>query len=122
MSNFPLPYEQLPTRYEQLPTRMDWVTRQALPADLARWMHGYVLSHKATKSAPHRIGIDTLRSLSGSTAANLYNFRQPLRRAMGLLAELKVVTTWRVTKGDALEFVRPEPSLKELPDPFLGPS
>lgn len=97
-------------------TRMDWITRQALPADLARWMHGYVLSHKATQSAPHRIDIDSLRGLSGASATNLRTFRQPLRRAMRHLAELEIVTTWRVTKGDALEFVRADPSLKELPD------
>lgn len=95
-------------------TRMDWATRLALPTDLSRWMHGYVLSHRATKASPHRIGVATLRDLSGSTAAALWKFREHLRRAMTLLAEVRAVTIWRITKGDALEFVRPGAPQKEL--------
>lgn len=101
-------------------TKLDWATRLTLPTDLSRWMHGYVLSHRATKSAPHRIGISALRDLSGSVSATLRTFRQPLRRAMNLLAEARVVTTWRVTKGDALEFVRPDTSGRDHPDALPG--
>lgn len=87
-------------------TKMDRITRQALPADLARWMHGYVLSHRATKSSPHRIKIETLRELSGAAVTNLRDFKKPLRRAMGALAELNVLSAWRFTENDALEFTR----------------
>lgn len=111
---------RLKTLFDAGNTKLDWVTRLSLPTDLSRWMHGYVLSHKATKSAPHRIGIKTIRDLSGSTTADLWKFKQLLRRAIDLLAELKAVTTWRFTEGDALEFVRPNPSLKELPNLLLS--
>jgi hypothetical protein len=87
-------------------TRMDWTTRLALSMDLARWMHGYVLSHQATAKAPHRIAVATLRDLSGSGTAALRNFRLKLRQAMNALAQMQVVAVWRLTDGDALEFVR----------------
>jgi hypothetical protein len=95
-------------------TRMDWATRLALSMDLARWMHGYVLSHQATAKAPHRIGVSSLRDLSGSTAAALKKFREHLRRAMALLAESRVVTSWRIRESDVLEFVRPGRPVREL--------
>jgi hypothetical protein len=101
-------------------TKMDWVTRQALPADLARWMHGYVLSHKATRLAPHRISIDALKGLSGADVAVLRDFKKPLRRAMRALTELKALVAWRFTEGDALEFVRPDPFMKEPPNLLPG--
>jgi hypothetical protein len=94
-------------------TRMDWVTRLALPMDLARWLHGYVLSQRATEKNPHRIGISTLRSLSGSPGTDLFNFRPKLRRAMASLAEARVVRAWRFTEGDALEFIRLSPLLEK---------
>lgn len=91
-------------------TRLHWETRLALPTDLSRWLHGYVLSHQATLNAPHRIAVKTLYALTGSSAAALKSFRQILRQSMTSLEQANVVWKWRITEGDALEFVRPSSS------------
>jgi hypothetical protein len=88
-------------------TRLHWETRLALSSDLSRWLHGYVLSHQATQDAPHRIAVKTLCALTGSSTAALWKFREMLRRSMGTIEEANVVSRWRITQGDALEFVRP---------------
>lgn len=87
-------------------TRLRWETRLALSAGLSRWLHGYVLSHQATSRAPHRITIQTLCSLTGSSAAALKKFREMLKRSMTALEQANVVQKWSITEGDALEFVR----------------
>lgn len=86
-------------------SRLDWQTRNALPTDLARWLHGYVSSHQATSRHPHRIGLERLRELCGATTA-LKDFRWKLKRAMAELEHVGAVLSWRLTDGDALEFVR----------------
>lgn len=88
-------------------TRLSWDTRLALPTDLSRWLHGYVLSHQAALASPHRIAIKTLCALTGSSASTLRKFRQTLKQAMTSLETSNVVWRWRITEGDALEFVRP---------------
>lgn len=88
-------------------TRLHWETRLDLPTGLSRWLHGYVLSHQATKGAPHRIAVKTIYALTGSSAAALKKFREMLKHAMTSLEEASVVQGWRITDGDALEFVRP---------------
>lgn len=88
-------------------TRLAWDTRLALPTDLSRWLHGYVLSHQATMASPHRITVEKLQALTGSSTARLRKFRETLRQAMAALEKANVVWRWRITEGDALEFVRP---------------
>jgi hypothetical protein len=88
-------------------TRLEWEQRQGLSKDLAKWLHGYILSHRATAKHPHRIGLERLRELCGSTIEQLRDFRLRVRQAMQELQAAGVVTTWRVTENDALEFVRP---------------
>jgi hypothetical protein len=87
-------------------TRMAWDVRLGLPVGLSRWLHGYVLSHQATKNAPHRITVETLCTLTGSSAVALKKFREMLKRSMKALEQAKVVQKWSITNGDALEFVR----------------
>ncbi len=88
-------------------TRIDWETRRDLGMDLAKWLHGYIASHRATTQNPHRLGLERLRTLCGSETDELRKFRQQIREAMQELQAAGVVTAWRITPGDALEVVRP---------------
>ena len=88
-------------------TWLEWEIRQGLGMDLAKWLHGYIVSHQATPGNPHRIGLERLRELCGSETGELWRFRQQVREAMPALQAAGVVTAWRITPGDALEVVRP---------------
>jgi len=87
-------------------TKMEAQTRRGFTTDLARWLYGYVQSHKATQKQPHRIGLAKLQAITGSET-ELKDFRRKVRRAMEELQRAGVVASWRITDGDALEFVRP---------------
>lgn len=88
-------------------TWLDWEIRRSLEMDLAKWLHGYIASHRATQKSPHRIGLARLRTLCGSETEELRRFRQQLREAMAELHAAGVVKAWRITPSDALEVVRP---------------
>ena len=88
-------------------TRIEWEIRRSLGMDLAKWLHGYIASHRATTQNPHRLGLKRLRELCGSETDELRKFRQQVRDAMQELQAAGVVTAWRITPGDALEVVRP---------------
>ena len=88
-------------------TRIEWEIRRGLGMDLAKWLHGYIASHRATPRNPHRIGLERLRVLCGSETDELRFFRRDVRNAMQELQAAGVVTAWRITPGDALEVVRP---------------
>lgn len=88
-------------------TRIDWEIRRSLRMDLAKWLHGYIASHRATEKNPHRIGLKRLRELCGSETEELRKFRQQVRDALKELHAAGAVASWRVTPGDALEVVRP---------------
>ena len=88
-------------------TRIEWEIRRSLGMDLAKWLHGYIASHRATAQNPHRIGLERLRALCGSDYERLRDFRDDVRKAMAQLQTAGVVTAWRITPGDALEVVRP---------------
>jgi hypothetical protein len=88
-------------------TRIDWEIRLDLDMDLAKWLHGYIASHRATTQNPHRLGLKRLRELCGSDREELRFFRRDVRQAMRELQAAGVVTAWRITPGDALEVVRP---------------
>ena len=86
-------------------TRLDWETRRALRTDLAKWLHGYVCSHKTKPKQPHRIGVARLRELSGAKT-ELKDFRRKLKKAMEMLEAQEVVSRWCISQNDALEFTR----------------
>ena len=88
-------------------TRIDWEIRRSLGMDLAKWLHAYIASHRATEKNPHRIGLKRLQELCGSETEAPRRFRQQLREAMEQLQAAGAVTAWRLTPGDALEVVRP---------------
>lgn len=80
--------------------------RLSLGADLARWLQGYVQSHKATNDNPHRIGVPRLQELCGSTN-NPRDFRHKLKKALQELEAQGIVSCWSFTEGGAVEVVRP---------------
>ena len=87
-------------------TRIDWEYHKTLPTGVATWLHLYITSHRATPKAPHRIGLEQLRGLTGMTSPPK-EFRRHLQRMMDKLRADGVVVDWRITDNDALEFVRP---------------
>ena len=88
-------------------TRIEWEIRRGLGMDLAKWLHGYIASQRATPRSPHRIGLERLQALCGSDYERLRDFRDDVRKAMAQIQAAGVVTAWRITPGDALEVVRP---------------
>jgi hypothetical protein len=88
-------------------TWLDWEIRRSLEGDLAKWLHGYIASHRATARSPHRLGLERLRDLCGSETEGLRFFRRDVREAMQALQAAGVVAAWCITPGDALEVVRP---------------
>ncbi len=99
---------------------IDWEQRHGLRRDLSKWLHGYILSHKATAQEPHRIGLEKLRDLCGSETGELWKFRQQIREAMAELQEASIVTRWKITSGDALELVRPQRKRRIIEDGGSG--
>ena len=87
-------------------TRQNWEQRLALPGGLSRWLLGYVVSHHATKKRPHRIAISKLQELCGSETTRLRDFRARLRVVMKQLFASGIVSYWRITNNDCLEFIR----------------
>jgi len=85
-------------------TRILLENRKNLKTQLAKWLHCYIASHQQGKI--HRLGMNRLRNLAGSTG-NIREFRKLLKRDMAILQEHEIVTTWRITEGDSLEFIRP---------------
>lgn len=90
-------------------TRVQWDERLSLRRQLSKYLHLYIHSHRATPENPHRIGVERLQELCGSDTKHLWKFRQQLRNSMEELSQLGVVTRWKITSGDALEFIRPAP-------------
>jgi len=90
-------------------TRIQFLERLGFRRQLSKWLHFYIHSQRATPEQPHRIGLERLQGLCGSTTKQLWKFRQQLRESMKEIESLGVVTAWCITDGDALEFVRPYP-------------
>jgi len=94
--------------FQQGFTRVEWQTRLELKTDLAKWLHSFVLTHRAAEGHPQRTPVATLKELSGVvTTRELKKFRYKLKAAMEQLKELGVVKSWRITDNDSLEFIRP---------------
>ena len=89
-------------------TRILLETRLALKSDLAKWMHSYVSSHRATPHSPHMIGLDKLCVLCGS-GSNKREFKRMIKQSMERLQYENVVRTWEL-RGDILQFVKSDPS------------
>ena len=84
-------------------TQFDWKQRQALCTSTAKYMQIYVSSHLATKKRPHRIGLEKLKGLCGQQC-DAKQFRRQIRKAMGELSDVGLVSAWQITPNTALEF------------------
>lgn len=81
--------------------------RLSLKTDLSKWLCGYIESHRATKAAPHRVKIETLKKLCGSSTKELREFRRQAQNAASKLEEAGIIKNWKYIKGnDLLEFVK----------------
>jgi len=87
-------------------THIDITQRHALKMDLAKWLQGYVCSHKSTWKKPHFIGLDKLQALAGSKTTEIRKFRQQLKKAMDQLKAQDVVGGWKL-EDDILTLWRP---------------
>lgn len=84
-------------------TLIDWEQRKKLKGkDLARWLQLYVASH----AAPFPVKVTTLRDLSGSKAAELKHFREPLRRALNYLTTNGDIAGWEIDQASDLVSIK----------------
>lgn len=72
-------------------TRVEAAHRLQLRGALTKWLHGYVMSHRATKERPSWIGLDKLRLVCGSDRTELRMFRYDVKKSMVQLRDLGLV-------------------------------
>lgn len=89
-------------------TRLDWEIRKTLPSGLTQWLQAYICTQKATAKHPHRILLVRIRDLCGSDRKEIRKFKADVSASMKKLEDERVVGSWRITDGDALEFSRPK--------------
>ena len=81
-------------------------TRILLRSDLARFLHGLVLSHEAPYHRPQTYKIETIHSLSRSKEKLKRKFRAKVKQSMEQLKKHSILLKWSVSKEDILSFVR----------------
>lgn len=92
-------------------TKVQFEERLSLPGQLAKRLHIYIHAQTATETRPHRIGLEKLQQLCASSLSRLRDFKRKVQETMEDLEARGVVTRWRFTRGGALEFVRPNPTI-----------
>lgn len=93
-------------------TLISWTQRLSLESTLARWLHSYYSSHKQ----PYPLKVETLYTLSNSTAATLSRFRQTLRNALDELRAIGFLETSWVDSKDLVTVRRAERPMLPSPD------
>ena len=78
--------------------------RKVLTHDLTKWLLGYVNTHKATKTNPHRITLKQLQELCGADYGRLRDFKSKIINSIQQLLENKAIKGWGFTINKALEF------------------
>lgn len=92
----------LMTLYSQGHTWIDWEERKALGRNnIAKWAHGFYASH----AKPFAYSVETLWSLSGSTASRR-EFRRKLQAALDELLALGSINSWEIDSGDLVHVKR----------------
>ncbi len=76
---------------DDLYTRLHWETRLELSTDFARWLHGYLASHRTRPDKPHRIRLEMLAKLSRSSFSRFRDFRRKVREAVAELEEAGII-------------------------------
>ena len=87
-------------------TILDMAQRQMLGGGLARWLHGYWMSHNYV----YPIHADTIRELCGSDALR-YKFRQLLKNALKELVKTGFLDSGSVSRKGLVEAVK-APTIK----------
>lgn len=85
--------------------QIPWDIRLLLQTGLAKWLHGYIRSHRTTVQQPHRVTLDRLRTLCGSSRPDLKYFARDVRSAMKEVEQTGEVVEWKVERG-VLVFIR----------------
>lgn len=93
--------EKLLHLYDDGFTHIDWVQRQALKSNLAKWLHGFYASHAL--AYPYKV--ETLRKLCGSDTKQLRNFRKMLKVALDDLFAVNCIKGWQITPSDLVYIV-----------------
>ena len=87
--------------YVQVP----WDTRLQLRTALAKWLHSYVCSHRATPDDPHRVTLEQLYALTGSSRSVAKEWARDVRAAARELEAIGELESWQVSRG-VLTFIR----------------
>jgi len=97
------------TLYEAGYSHIDWNQRMALgKSTLAKWLHGIYATH----AQPFPYKVETLRHLCGSQTAELFKFRQQLRKALNELVSVGAIEGWSIDEDD-LVTVQRKPSASQ---------
>jgi hypothetical protein len=87
--------------------RLSTEKRKLLKSDLALWLQGYVQSHRATEKDPHRIMVERLRNLCGSSTKELWKYRQQLKKALEELTQVEILGSYSFAAiGGYVQWVR----------------
>ena len=87
--------------------RLRMETRILLKGDLAKFLHGLVLSHKAPSHKPQTYKLETIRALSRSNEKQKRNFKTKIKDGMEQLKKQGIILKWSISKEDLLSFARP---------------
>jgi hypothetical protein len=89
--------------YEAGHTLIDLEQRRALGRNsLAKWLHGHYASH----AKPFAYKVETLHELTASGTAELWKFRQLLKKAHDALMDVGAIQSWSIDpKTDLVEVV-----------------
>lgn len=93
-------------------TQIQWQQRLQLKTDLAKWLHGFLASHRE----PYPIKVSTYKRLCGSSCKRLVDYRRQLRAAVDELVKVGALQSWEIDKEDRLHVIRARQ--KQLPTQF----
>ncbi|AJF08234.1 plasmid replication initiator TrfA [Geoalkalibacter subterraneus] len=86
-------------------TQIPLAVRQQLGSNFLKWLHAYILSHKATASHPHYIKVENLKNLSGSQRETR-KFKADLKQALEEMKKMNILEEYWFTESNVLYFVR----------------
>lgn len=87
-------------------TQVPWLQHVQLKTDLAKWLHGFYVSHHPPAPAM----VDELRHLCGSRAHLLSGFRAKLRLSLHEMVSSGFLRTWHIDREDKVHVSHLPPS------------
>lgn len=92
-------------------SHIHWEQRKKLRKNsLAQWLHGWFTTHATV----HSYKVATLKTLSGSKAERLTDFRKALRVALARLEAVGAITNWSIDPDTDLVKIRKKPTPSQL--------